>query len=389
MSDILALTIMAVLFAIGQIVAKLSKATLSAVFVIAILLIILFNTNILPADIYTVSGIIPIGGILVGVLITAMGCQLDFAELKRQWKTVVISIVGVIVATCIVILIGWLLFEKDLILAGAPVFAGGSGACVIMTTAMNDIGRPDLATFAVLMLACQNFVGIPVASFLLKKSARNFVKDESLYDYYRGRLLDGVDTVDRKRLIRLPAFMDIPSVAFAKICLVTVLSFYLSQLTDGKVNYIIIALVLGTVFSELGFLDKNIFEKTEASGMVMFLTLMIVFANLATTSIQQIISMLVPLMVTLCLGALSCIVGGIVLGKLLKTDIYLASCMIMTCMFGFPTTLLMSNEVSEAIGDEKEKTEVIGSYLRPKMITAGFITGIFSIVIAGFISGMI
>ncbi|HIR57164.1 MAG TPA: hypothetical protein IAA54_05800 [Candidatus Gallacutalibacter pullicola] len=106
LAPIAAFTILAVVFAFSQIVAQKTKAILSAAFVIALTMIILFNTGILPKDIYDVSTILPIGGVLITILITGMGGSLDFAELKRQWKTVVIAAIGVSIATALLVVIG-------------------------------------------------------------------------------------------------------------------------------------------------------------------------------------------------------------------------------------------------------------------------------------------
>ena len=61
-----------------------------------------------------------------------------------------------------------------------------------------------------------------------------------------------------------------------------------------------------------------------------------------------------------------------------------------SCTFGFPTTMLIPQEVSEAIGrDEREKAAIL-NYLLPKMLTAGFVTvTIASVLIAGFVVNML
>lgn len=392
MSPILAFSILAVIFAFAQVVAKKTKATLSAAFVIAITLVVLFNIGLLPRDIYEVSTILPIGGLLVGVLVTGMGNMLDFAELKRQWKTVIIAVVGVIFASLVLIFAGGLFIGRDMAMAGTPVFAGGATATVIMTGILNEKGLGDLALFAVLMLAVQNFVGIPIASQLLKRSARKFLHDDAAYALYAGRSAgDTAATVGRKPLA-LPASLDMPSVSLAKLALVTALAFYVgnftAQYTGGFLSYIIVALVFGTVFTELGFLESNVLGETQASGFVMFATLMIAFSSLANTSPAQVVSMLVPLLIAQVIGVAGCFAAGILLGKLLRVEWFLAVSMILTCLFGFPTTMLMSNEVAEAVGGDDRQREIIGMYIRPKMITAGFITGIFSIALAGVVSGM-
>ncbi len=390
LAPIAAFTILAVVFAFSQIVAQKTKAILSAAFVIALTMIILFNTGILPKDIYDVSTILPIGGVLITILITGMGGSLDFAELKRQWKTVVIAAIGVSIATALLVVIGQFIIGRDYVMAGAPGFAGGTTATLIMTEALTEKGLPQLATFATLVLVFQNFIGIPIASVLLKKAAKFFVKDTAAFEAYKASEVQA-SASQKKRLIRIPkSINDISSVSLAKLALVGVLSYYvgnwLGGLTQGMLNYIVIALILGTVFTELGFLEKNEMEKSQSSGLIMMITLMMIFANLATTSIPDILGMIPYLVILLLIGAAGACVSGLLLGKVFKVNVPLAICMILTCMFGFPTTLLMSNEVAAAVGETDEQKEVLGAYLRPIMVTAGLITGIISIILAGVLA---
>ena len=82
--------------------------------------------------------------------------------------------------------------------------------------------------------------------------------------------------------------------------------------------------------------------------------------------------------------------AGFVLGKLLNVPFGLAVSLGISCTFGFPTTMLIPQEVSEALGrNEKEKAAIL-NYLLPKMLTAGFVTvTIASVLIAGFVVNML
>ena len=90
MSDILALTILLVVYAFGQWVAQKTRATLSCTLVMSLVLLVAFWLG-LPGDILDVSTISGIGMVTVGISITALGTNIDFAELRRQWKTVIIG----------------------------------------------------------------------------------------------------------------------------------------------------------------------------------------------------------------------------------------------------------------------------------------------------------
>ena len=389
MPDILAFTIFICIFTFGEYIAMKTKAAFSTVLVVSLVLLVGFWLG-LPAEIFDNSVIMPIGGVLIGILITGMGNLLDFEELKRQWKTVVVSAITVVIVTAGVFFIGQLIIGRDLAMAGAPIFAGSSTASLIMNTTLSGQGRDTLALFIILMLVCQNFVGIPVASLLLKKAARVFLKDTDQHKLYLtgAGIKEGSQSTKRK-LLELPAELNRPSMVLAKLGIVTVLAFYTAELTNGVVNYIVIALIYGTIFTELGFLEKQALDKTNANGFILFACIMILFADLPKANPAQLVSLIFPLIVLLGIGVIGACISGAIIGKLFKVEPYMAICMCLTCTFGFPTTMFMSDEVSAAVGKTPEEVELIGNYLRPKMITAGFITGIISIILAGFVANII
>ena len=77
------------------------------------------------------------GNVIAGILIVSLGTTIDFPELRRQWKVVVTALVCVVGATLAIILIGYPLIGKEMALSVAPIFAGGSAATLIMTTALD------------------------------------------------------------------------------------------------------------------------------------------------------------------------------------------------------------------------------------------------------------
>lgn len=387
MSGVIAITILISIFALSEFVALKTKATLSTVLVFSTLLLFGFWGG-LSTDIFEKSGIVVVGGNLIGVLITGMGNLLDFSELKRQWKTVIISILTVTISTIGVFFIGKIIIGRDLALAGAPIFAGSSTASIIMNARLTEVGKEHLALFVIMMLVFQNFVGIPVASQLLKKAGKNFLLNKDEHVFYEN-METSTNNVSKRKLLELPKTLSYPSMILAKLCLITALAFYTSLLLKGAINFIVIALVYGTIFTELGLLEKEALEKTKASGFILFACIVILFTNLPKVKPNEVLELFYPLIILLGTGVLGAMASGYIMGKIFKIDSYLAICMCLTCMFGFPTTMFMSNEVAMAIGNNDKEIKLLENYLRPKMICAGFITGIFSIVLAGFVANMV
>ncbi len=388
MTAVQAFCVLLAIFALGEIVAEKTRAILSATLVIAVVLLIAFWCG-LPADIFNTAAVTAIGNILVGVLITSMGTMIDFPELKRQWKTVVISLICVICAVALIVVLCPVLIGHDMAIAGAPIFAGANTAALLMTSALTEKGLADLSSFVILVLVAQNFVGIPVASILLRKDAQNFLKDRANIALYAKA--DETATAEAKRKpLQLPAFLNKPSVKLLKLSLVAALSQFCAGLTNGTVHFFVFALLFGILFSELGFLEKNILPQTESNGLIIFTTTVVIFTNLANTTPQQLVSMLVPLLVLLLVGVIGACVAGVILGKALHVAPGLAISLGLTCTFGFPTTMFIPKEVSVAMSSNEEERIAIENYMLPKMVTAGFVTvTISSVLIAGVVVKML
>ena len=390
MLPILALTVLSAIYSFGEVVAQKTKAVLSATLVIAFVLLIGFWCG-LPKTIFDDSATSAIGMLLVGLLITSLGTRIDFTELKRQWKTVVIGIVGVSIAVFGIIVVASLIIGRDMAMAGAPIFAGANTATLVMIDALNAKGLDTLGTFCIMMLVTQNFIGIPTASLLLRHEARRFLKDPKQMELYRvadeGSAGGGAV---KRRPLQLPAILSKPSVCLTKLALVATVANVLATLTNGVVHYFVFALLLGVLFHELGFLESDSLTKSQASSFILFVTTVVIFSNLATTTPQQILDMLVPLLICLVLGVLFAIVAGLILGRVLRMGAGLSISIILTCTFGFPTTLFIPQEVSQAIGTTEEEKAILLRYLEPKMITGGFVTvTIFSVILAGIVAGML
>ena len=384
MPSIYAITFLLLVFAVSEVIAQKTKAIISTTLAVATILIVSFWVG-LPKDIFKNSAVSAMGIILVGLLITAMGTMMDFKELKRQWTTVIISLVCVFAGVGLILLLGGILIGREMSIAGAPIFAGANTATLIMNAALADKGLEALSIFCVLMLVTQNFIGIPIASLLLKKEASLFLARPENIELYRN-----IDTqtehIKSSRMIQLPEGFDKPSAMLTKLAIVASISFFISGLTQGAVHYFIVALLLGVIFSELGFLEKNILTKTDLTGFIVFATTMVVFANLADTTPALLLSMLVPLMICLTIGVIGVCIAGIIMGKVLHISPYLSIALGLTCTFGFPTTMLMPKEIAAAMGKTPAESEAITNYMMPKLITAGFVTvTIASVVIAGIV----
>ncbi|MGI6604457.1 MAG: hypothetical protein ACOX2S_05330 [bacterium] len=90
LTPILALTIVLVVFAIGDVVAIKTKAIVSMMFASSVMLLLSFWAG-MPKDLLPQSQLMGIGTVLIGLLITHMGTLMKLRDLLQQWKTVLVA----------------------------------------------------------------------------------------------------------------------------------------------------------------------------------------------------------------------------------------------------------------------------------------------------------
>ena len=103
------------------------------------------------------------------ILDGGMGTMIHIKQLMAQWKTVVVALVGLVgLALCSFTISSWLFGREWALCASAPI-SGGIIAGQMTSQAALDAGRADLAAFAMLVIGCQGFVGIPICNFFVRK----------------------------------------------------------------------------------------------------------------------------------------------------------------------------------------------------------------------------
>lgn len=124
MSQMLALFIIVLILYIGDAIAVRTKAWIPSVFVCAVLFLFGYWT-FFPKDIVSIAGIPQVVAVmLMYLLITNMGTLLSLKELLRQWKTILISLSGILGIIIFIFAVGMVLFDLNTILVAIPPLVG-------------------------------------------------------------------------------------------------------------------------------------------------------------------------------------------------------------------------------------------------------------------------
>jgi hypothetical protein len=276
-------------------------------------------------------------------------------------------------------------------LTAAGPISGGIVATYIVREAANLKGFTELSVFAALLLVIQNFVGLPVASWCLKIEGRRLLKQ--MHSGVAGEK-EAVKVDPEVPAYRLfPATskdLQTPFVLMFKTFLVGYLAVWVGQITGGVIHKLVLALIFGIVFYELGFLEHDIFTKASAHGYAMFFCLIPIWAGLTDADPAMVMNLAWPITLCFAISLVSLAITSLILGKVLGYSWAVAMAISTTCLFGFPATYIVSNEVSTAIAANDEEKKYVMNGILSKMLIGGFTTvTIGSVILAGELAKVI
>lgn len=383
MNGLYALTIIMIVYAIGDIIATKTKAIISMLFIASIVFAVGF-WNGLPATIFDDSSLKLFAGVTVGLLLVHMGTTIKMRDLIKEWKTVLLVLASTIAICLGVYFVGGLIIDKYMALIGAPILGGGVVAFLVMSEALAKAGD-NIIIFGSLVLVIQGVVGFPIASILCKKEA---LRLKGQIDARTLTLNKPLETAENRPAWRIfppmPADYNGDNFVIAKLAVVACLAQWLSGLTGGKVNMLVICLLLGVIAREIGFLEEGSLTKANGFTFVIGAVLVNVFASLANTTPALVLSMIKPLLIVVVVGLSCCALASILVGKLFKLSWYMSFALGVTALFGFPGTFIVPNEVAKAVGQSEEEKEILLQNIMPKMVIAGMVSvSIVSVVFAG------
>ena len=397
MLPILATFVILLIFGVGDMIATKTKAIVSMLFVASVVFMAGFWTGLFPKTMFTDSTLLGVAGVLVCMLLVHMGTTIKLRDFADQWRTVIVAAVCCVAISLGIFFLGGLIIDRNYAVVGAPILSGGVVATITMQGAANDLGLPDLAIFATLVMVCQGFVGYPVASLCLRSEAKRIRKLVENGEELKGvtAQIANSNAVAKKRLIPpIPDKYNGPNVIMAKVAFVgflaTIFATWISGAIGFNISNLIIGLIFGLLCKELGFLEEGPMTKAGADGFMLVVVTLSIFGDLANSTPEGVLEMLWPLFVVVVTGSVTFLVLGSLVGKLVGMSWQMACAIGSTCLFGFPGTYIVTNEVVNAIAaDEKEK-QLMLDHMMPKMLIAGMVTvSICSVLIATYMTSLL
>lgn len=376
-----AFTALLLVFAISEILAKVTKGWVPSVLVIMILMLVGFSTGLFPKTIIDDAGVSDaLFKVACGLLVTHLGTLISRKEMAVQWKTVIISLMGVASIAVICLTLGTALFGFDNAIAAAPPLAGGAIATAMMSSAANEAGKTSAALVAIVCLSLQGLVGYPLTSFCLKKETKRLTK---LYrnGEFKATTAASEDKKDEKKKRATST-----TIILLKLALITLAAYWIDYATKGYIPMYVVCLLLGFAAHELKLVETDALHEASSYGFIMTTLMMGLFKTLAssgTDGIASVVGISAALVVfaTVAMGLMALLAS-----KIFKQSFFMCYAVVLNAFSGFPINMLITTEAININTEEGDERDNITAEIMPKMLVAGFVcVTIVSVLLAGIL----
>lgn len=262
-----------------------------------------------------------------------------------------------------------------------------------MKKAATAAGLKTAAIFAITMYCIQGFAGYPITAICLKKESGRL-----LADYRSGKIKYEKEEPSenkaeakpaKKKLIpAIPDRYNSPVLILGKLGLVAWIASQIGAHTP--VNGAIVALVLGIVFTTLGFLDSDSLHRAGSFHIMMFALMMYVFDGLKDCTPDTLEAMILPMIILIVLGVAGMGIFSFIISKVLRRSFAMSFANCLTALYGFPCDAIITESTCDALAKTQEEKDFLMSRMFPSMVVSGFTTvTITSVFIAGAFAMML
>lgn len=399
MNPVLAFVVVMLVWTISDWVSKQTKSLLSSLFVASIIFLIGFMTGLFPEDLLTASSLLGLAGVVVGFIIVHLGTVISLDDFKKQWKTLLIGIATVL-GIGVLLVVATLIFGagmpriddygqlvatgRDFMIAGIGALSGGTISVLMVQEAALGYGLTTVAAFPVLIAALQGLIGFPLTSIILRKEAARVKAD-----FREGRLAAPIEAETKAASQgMLPDFLRTTPGTLFSVGIVVLLSIGINNLTNGTLNTFVVALIFGITLRATGVFKPSVLSGIDAYGLMMLAILIMVFGPLATLEPADLLALAWPLLLVFVFGLIGIAGFAAGVGKLLGYSVPMSIAIGLTALYGFPGTMILSQEAAKGAGESPEEVAAIEGEILPKMIVAGFSTvTITSVIVTSIIAG--
>ena len=376
--------IVLIVFALGDIVGKITKGKLSGMMVVMLLFLVGFLTKLIPADIIDQGGLTALSKLAIAMVLFNMGTTLNVKQLIEEWRTVLMAALCML-ASCLVMLLVSPIIGFDTVLVGMPVINGAAMA----TSLMAEKGLATAAALCAVIYSVQKFVGAPIASAMGIRYGKKLLKAyrENPAQFKKQETGNGasakVSFADKHKEWYSA------NVMMALVAAGSWVAHILGDLTP--INYSIWALLLGVACAASGLVPTKPLQKSNSYGLMMVAVFGSIIPSLAKVSLSDLGTMAFQTIVLF----IAALIGVALVGWVLPTwklvgDKDLAVGIGVEQFLGFPSNVVICREVGDAVGETPEEKAFIEDTLNVPYVVGGItVITVLSTMLAGFVINML
>ena len=380
--------IVLIVFALGDIVGKITKGKLSGMMVVMLLFLVGFLTKLFPADIIDQGGLTALSKLAIAMVLFNMGTTLNVKQLVEEWKTVLMAALCML-ASCIVMLLVTPIIGFDTVLVGMPVINGAAMATSLMASAAAEKGLATAAALCAVIYSVQKFVGAPIASAMGIRYGKKLLKAyrENPAQFKKQETGNGASA--RVSFADKHKEWYSANVMMALVAAGSWVAHILGDLTP--INYSIWALLLGVACAASGLVPTKPLQKSNSYGLMMVAVFGSIIPSLAKVSLSDLGTMAFQTIVLF----IAALIGVALVGWVLPTwklvgDRDLAIGIGVEQFLGFPSNVVICREVGDAVGETPEEKSFIEDTLNVPYVVGGItVITVLSTMLAGFVMNML
>lgn len=380
--------IVLIVFALGDIVGKITKGKLSGMMVVMLLFLVGFLTKLIPADIIDQGGLTALSKLAIAMVLFNMGTTLNVKQLIEEWRTVLMAALCML-ASCLVMLLVSPIIGFDTVLVGMPVINGAAMATSLMASAAAEKGLATAAALCAVIYSVQKFVGAPIASAMGIRYGKKLLKAYRENPAQFKKQETGNGTSAKVSFADKHKEWYSANVMMALVAAGSWVAHILGDLTP--INYSIWALLLGVVCAASGLVPTKPLQKSNSYGLMMVAVFGSIIPSLAKVSLSDLGTMAFQTIVLF----IAALIGVALVGWILPTwklvgDKDLAVGIGVEQFLGFPSNVVICREVGDAVGETPEEKAFIEDTLNVPYVVGGItVITVLSTMLAGFVINML
>ena len=398
-----AFTILLLIWVIGGFIGTKTKGKIGSALVSTIILMIGFWTGIIPKDIINTAQLASLYAVVNLVIVVHVATNIDPKQIKRDWRLAITVVIGVIGMGLMVILIGGMIFGRQLAVGVFPTLVGGIIATNTMVSAATAKGLETIAAMIMIFQVTQSLFGLPLISLGSSMEAKRLLKEyraehgmsgTPIVPGARAKVVEDT-TLTRKPLWdRLPKKYQTPLYPLLLACifgaLSTTIGNLLSPYTAGIVGPTLVALIVGFVAHQAGLMPKAPMNRAGVDAVFMFFIIMYLRNSLATVSFGEFIAALPSILGLFILGALGMIIFGVLVGKLFGYSWGMVLAFGFGVYAGYPLNYSAALEVAQAEAQTEEELDMLNREMVNRVVLGGVVgVTITSVVVASICAALL